>query len=134
MNTKLLRKVKEHILAEPRRLMMAWFIEKRLGLNHRIHIRGTRKTRPFPKCDTAACVAGWTCLLNDRNFPKQDGISWSNTARELLGITAEQGNRLFVPSLWPKKFLRGIADDGRPSTAKIAAARIEWFIRTKGRE
>jgi len=51
-----------------------------------------------------------------------------------LDITYEQGQRLFYVSAWPNKFGDKFQDSGKKQDARIAAARIEHFIRTKGKE
>jgi len=128
MNVKLLRKVKKHILEEPKRLYMSDYIK--VESEHHLYGRG------YAKCGTAACIAGWTCILSLKETP--DAIRRTNdvhaTGGELLGLTPGQAYRLFVPSVWPQKFTRGTSDDGSEATAKVAAARIEHFIKTEGRK
>lgn len=129
MNVKLLRKVKAHILAEPKRLYMSSYIKSEA---HNMDIG-----HDYPKCGTAACIAGWACLLELK--PKDPYEFWQThsvgpEAAALLGIDDQAAYRLFEPSEWPKQFARGRSDDGAKETAKVAAARIEHFIKTKGRE
>jgi hypothetical protein len=128
MNVKLLRKVKKHILEEPKRLYMSDYIklegESFIG-------------REYAKCGTAACIAGWTCILSLKELePKKikHSINENEKAAELLGISGSTAHRLFIPTNWPERFQGGCSDDGTEGTAKLAAARIEHFIKTKGRE
>lgn len=124
MNVKLLRKVKKHILAEPKRFCFHW----------------ARKSLEAP-CGTRACIAGWTIILGaglmepfdadgDLVIPKSLTRNkmgyYSGPASKLLGITEEQADRLFV--YWPSPF------KDRGYDAKTAAARIEHFIKTEGKE
>jgi hypothetical protein len=144
MNVKLLRRVKKHILEEPRRLCMAWYVIKKS--EDKKLIAG----RPFAKCNTAACIAGWTLELNKIEVNPYACIAgWTLElnkievnpyesehirACKLLDISYDEGLRLFEPSSWPLKFRDGRRDDGTEETAQVAAARIEHFIKTKGRE
>jgi hypothetical protein len=127
MKVKLLRKVKKHILEEPKRLFMAWYVVRK-GDDASV-IRGMRDDR-FADCGTAACIAGWTLILSGEDTP----YSRSAAAAKLLGIDHNLAANLFEPSLWPAKFMDGLADDGDAYTAKVCAARIEHFIKTKGAE
>ena len=126
MNVKLLRKVKRHILAEPKRLYMpAYIIRKEDGMDI---------SRPFARCGTAACIAGWTYILSVKSkTPPRTGDEHTEAA-ELLGLTELQADRLFLPGNWPLDFRDGLTGDGKPETAKVAAARIEFFIKTKGKK
>lgn len=128
MNVKLLRKVKRHILAVPRRFVMSEVImrEENDGPINWLN------EKPFPDCGTAACVAGWACLLANEGTVPENATASMDEARELLGLTDGQADRLFMPSAWPKKFQKGTDDSGTKATAKVAAARIEYFIKNKG--
>jgi hypothetical protein len=129
MNVKLLRKVKDHILAEPLRLYMPSF-----------HYQGSDKEveffdgpsgeslgkRPLAKCGTAACIGGWVCALSgEAHFS-------SERATELLEIDDQMAGNLFFSN--PEGFDGIWTGDGTLETAKLTAARIEHFIKTKGRE
>jgi hypothetical protein len=134
MNVKLLRKVAKHILANPQRLLMEdWvrhFIE---GEQDEVYYGfDCDKERPFPSCGTVACIAGWTCEIGAK-YPKRIK-DHARVAQRLLGLGKRESLRLFVPSAWPNQFHAGCEDDGTPETAKLAVARIEHFIKTKGRE
>jgi hypothetical protein len=122
MNVKLLRKIKKHILEQPKRLLMGrWIVNK--------GDYATEKVR-FAKCETAACIAGWACILAGQGKPQDVSL----TAEKLLGLGWRQASRLFQPLEWPDKFDAGLLDNGTAKTAKMAARRIEHFIKTKGRE
>jgi hypothetical protein len=100
------------------------------------------------ECGTAACIAGHALLdagyrLRIRDYeivsPKGRKVDPSSAAQRLLGLSSEQAARLFVAINWPKEF-RG-KDDGEAcydpdiyNDPKVAAARIDHFIKTKGRE
>jgi hypothetical protein len=127
MNVKLLRKVKRYILAEPKRLFMASYFVRKYQYGEMLN------GRDFAKCGTAACIAGWTLLLNKLD-PYFVEAGAHDTAADLLGINCDQALLLFEPRKWPEKFEKGLNDDGKLSTAKVAAARIEHFIKTKGAE
>lgn len=135
MNVKLLRKVKKHILEEPKRLMMQGWRRKK---SHdrptvlAVDKDGLDENRPFARCGTAACIGGWACIIAKKE-PEHYGDHF-RVARKLLELTSLQASRLFAPSLWPGDFMAGTTDDGKKKTAQIAAARIEHFIKTKGRE
>jgi hypothetical protein len=126
VNVKLLRKVKKHILATPLRLHMAnWLLRKGLACR----VSETGEEIKFPSCKTAGCINGWGFILSGiKREPSVGG------GMRLFGLTKAQAEKLFLPSRWPNQFWKGRRDDGRKETATVAAARIEHFIKTKGRE
>lgn len=124
MNVELLRKIEAHILEEPKRFIMSQYIVEKSS--DRPDVNG----RDFAPCGTAACIAGWACLLNNVH-PSDIG---SASAGRLLELNWDQRDRLFEPSFWPKEFIDGTAGDGQAGTAEVAVARIEHFIKTEGRE
>lgn len=134
MNTKLLRQIKEHILAEPKRLYMGEWIRRKTHPNQMIMDREYHY-REFAGCDTAACIAGWAVLLSS---PKPDSVGQlggvSEQATNLLDLSQDSAYRLFAPRRWPEQFWDGTKDDGTRHTAQVAAARIEHFISTEGAE
>lgn len=98
-------------------------------------------------CGTAACIAGHTLMLQGAKpvkfvptwgsrgaltslFLTKNGkeVFASEAATTALGLTAEQADRLFYAENWPHGFAKGRTDP------KVAAARIDHFIATKGRE
>lgn len=107
------------------------------------HVAGRR----IPNCGTAACIGGWVIALSHRLKPKIASqavthllIHPANKAKEILQITPIQADRLFLASLWPESFQNPskfvpFDDAGTPNqNAKLAARRIEHFIRTGGKE
>jgi hypothetical protein len=94
MNVKLLRKVKRHILEEPKRFLMSTID------THGAPGEETGYGGKFAKCGTAACICGWACALS--------GTAWREarfaTAEKLLGITPNEAARLFEPGCWPEQF------------------------------
>lgn len=127
MNTRLLRKVAEHIAEEPRRLNM-----------HLISIRKDPSSYNAPPCGTVGCIAGWACMLS--GIPL-DQASWRK-GEELLGLTDLQSMRLFdfptedgCSDGWPRKFGKRYVEAKTPKgRASATLARIEHFIKTKGAE
>lgn len=135
MNITLLNRVMKHILEEPRRLLMqSWLVRKGYEEDQIECSLPTSeynpKFRPFPPCDTAACIAGWTCILEGKGKSKRLDLM----GKRLLGLDKKQAERLFIPDSWPKQFRRGLRDNGTRLTAETAVARIKHFIKTKGDE
>lgn len=118
MNVELLRRIKVHILEEPKRLYMGFW-----RISNRDFFKDPDR---MPECGTVACIGGWAEVLSG-NF--------DNNPEATLDITQEQASRLFYESHWPAQFRdwdnRG---DGSEKTAHRAADRIEHFIATEGRE
>lgn len=128
MNVRLLRKVKKHILEEPKRLLMTyWRVNKKT--DGRESLPGNHAG--FASCGTAACIAGWAWTLE---HPRKRFPEMSTKVAELLGINPAERFRLFSVAQWPTQFQHQFRDDGSPESAKVAAARIEHFIKTKGKE
>jgi len=129
MNVKLLRKIAKYILAEPKRLYMSSYIHTKEQGAHVIE-------RPFAKCGTVACIAGWACILTIKRPPLEIWREFSigDEAKDILGLSTKEAFRLFEPGAWPVEFSSGTSDDGKLNTAKVAIARINHFIRTKGKE
>jgi hypothetical protein len=144
MNVKLLRKVAKHILEEPKRLDM--------------NTLGERKEGPgAPPCGTATCISGWSCVLGQPKAKVGFNSSGDLTingldnlwgmGRRLLRLTDTEAVTLFrEPCLaitqydgtrtgWPEKFSKGYTSArSAKQRARITVARIEHFIKTKGRE
>lgn len=151
MNVKLLRRIQKHISAEPRRFNMH-FWGKHYSQYVNLHYSNV------PPCRTAGCIAGTACILTGDIQPKKlKGIkallngdygyidfplSTPFRARRALGLTKEQADRLFLLSTmsrsgnsWPDNFeLRFNAATTSRQRAKVAVARIDHFIKTKGAE
>lgn len=129
MNVKLLRKIQKHILAEPRRLVMS-IIERRGNPNTLIPVEPDEysnynqyeKRQKFADCGTAACIMGWARLL----------ASHYNGHDDSLDI---EFGKLCSARTWPTKFAKAYAKAKTArSRARIAANRIEHFIKTRGKE
>jgi hypothetical protein len=132
MNVRLLRKVAKHIAAEPRRFIMGGIVQHKLERGDKVyeslHVAG-KYLWQFPPCGTAACIAGWSAII-----AKKKRIDWSS-GRSALRINRYQAERLFIAYAWPdpfrQDFYSATTNRGR---VKAAAARIEHFIKTKGKE
>lgn len=133
INYRLLRRVQEHIIEEPRRLDM-----------NLIAFRANKDNYgdDAPPCGTAGCIAGWACLLSGTTFEKASTGGWKR-ATKLLGLTSSQAATLFAPPAhydngidsWPKKFsMKYIKAKTKRGKANVTVARIEHFIKTKGKE
>jgi len=145
---RLLRRVQEHILSDPRRFNMDYW--KRHVSLARIAagedcIFGIESAKDVPPCGTIACIAGWTALLGTP--PGNRPLLWSKVrtcATELLGLKPlldERGfsygsdYRLFFEENWPERFYhRFRLATSRRQRARIAAQRIDHFIKTGGAE
>lgn len=106
MNTELLLKIRDKILAEPENfLMLAWH------------------------CNTAHCIAGWAIVLTETQCE-----SWQtgDMATVELKLRLESAKRLFHEEYWPEQFRKPCTVAGQ--RAKQAAARILHFLETEGRE
>lgn len=121
---RLLRRVKKHILEEPKRLYMRDWAHLKSGAG-------------APKCGTVGCIAGWAHLLTHK---KEIGTSQVDDIHEgygmdALNVDSTQAVRLFYVSGWPEKFeQRYLRAKTRKQEAKVAAERIEHFIKTHGEE
>lgn len=139
MNTKLLLKVKQHILDEPRRLWMGqWQVRAVPGKR----IEGfwdtefsfrtvTLDEKTAPPCGTAGCIAGWTDMLSFRTRPR--GVSAESRAIKKLAITELQAAQLFYVDSWPRKFREEYsAAKTAKRRARIVGQVIDDFIATDG--
>lgn len=119
MNVKLLRKVKDHILEEPKRLFMPCILVE--------DTRGFDKDR-IPPCGTMGCIAGWACFLSG-----EAADAGGKEAARLLKIDDVQATRLFF-DYGGKKYEPAWGGHGTAEEAELIAERIEHFIKTKGQE
>jgi len=150
-NFELMAKVVEHIKAEPKRFnMFTWLSRGKPGEIYSLCLdalsretgqplhrwnRLVKSTQEFPACGTIGCIAGWTVNLDDPVAAENlNTVSVPRAAREALGLTEWESNRLFIPSDWPKKFLLAYRKGGQVRKTQVAAARIKHFIETEGRE
>lgn len=128
MNVELLQKVKEKILEEPLQFAMEeYFTPEVYGMD--------APREKIPNCGTAACIAGWVLTLHTGKNPRElwlADIPISSRAARLLGLTWEEGDRLFILSGWPFSFGKRYRNAKTPQEqAQIAAERIEHFIETE---
>lgn len=107
----LLRRVKAHILKEPRRIDMSTWVE------YEWYDDENDRSRPWPKCGTVGCIGGWVEVLSDAP------TNW-HAAKELLKINDEQAGELFYDAA-----LMNAAHKQTPGHAKAVARHIERFIR-----
>lgn len=135
MNTRLLRKVAKHIAEEPKRFQMGnWYQSNEVRTVVNEFATTAPATHPFPKCGTAACIGGWACILSgitDRDVLEDAG----QAAAHFLAINDEKADRLFAVRSWPNAFRKKYRSAKKVTTrVRIAVARIEHFIKTKGAE
>lgn len=138
MNIPLLKRVKAAILKHPKQFEMAdWFSSV---LYFGDDGQGGLKKREAGGCGTAACIAGWVCHidLESKTLAETDdalGIWASDRATTLLDIPWTKAGRLFHLDYWPSKFQLRVANAKTlKARARAAADRINWFIKTKGKE
>jgi hypothetical protein len=86
LNVRLLRRIKKHILEEPRRFWMGWWVVPNVPGQH-----------PAP-CGTTACIAGWAAILGKRREPNY------HNGRRALRLNERQANSLFFSHNWPEPF------------------------------
>lgn len=130
MNVKLLQKVKAHILADPQRLVMGAYAFHQSELGETFEGDDGRKVR-FAKCGTAACIAGWACILDKDGPCHYTYHEFYEEAKHALGIADEQAEKLFYTPHWPTPFYVEYATArGQRGRAEVAARRIEHFIAT----
>lgn len=120
LNVRLLRRIQKHILEEPKRFEMeACVIRGKPGE------RVWTANEVIPACGTAACIAGWACILTDSN-KTGDMI---NRARQLLGLSTSE--RVFYDSSWPEPFKTRYRNcETARGRARAGADRIEHLITT----
>lgn len=76
-------------------------------------------------CKTTHCIAGWAQVLDPNRDCEEPAV---NDGQRLLDLNDDQACRLFYADGWPKGF------GGWRATKVQAAARIEHFIKTRGKE
>lgn len=126
---RLLRRVIKHIKEEPKRFIMGSIIQKRgeEWFGYDTVYDGCSmgiENWEFPRCNTAACIAGWAAILAGK-----ERINWNNGKRA-LGITEAQANRLFHPDGWDAKLAEKYASaETHKVRVNAAVAQIEKFIK-----
>lgn len=128
MDTRLLRRVAKHILAEPKRYNQDTELD--------VGVTGEQA----PPCGTVGCIGGWICALTGKTPRSRKNFSYQR-ARKVAGLTGKQASRLFaytwssIGGGWPDRFKSAYCNAATPQErVNIAVARIEHFIKTKGAE
>lgn len=150
MNVELLRQVREQILAEPTRFGMKSWVDETDDFHRK------------PECGTACCIGGWagmlTGLVRKRNsellrFPADLTVKGQKLVNRIgavdkygllipsslfataLDISGLEATRLFYVDHWPESFRMPFYNEkDAKKRARIAAKRINRFIKTKGAE
>lgn len=132
MNIPLLRKIQKAIREEPRRFdMRDWVM-----------------LSDKSPCGTSACIAGHAAMIALKKPPEKslalaagrlldkhnndNDYYIAQIAKDLLLLSSGQANRLFFRSEWPAKFQK--LTKTPKARAQQAIARINHFIKTKGKE
>ena len=97
LNVRLLRRIKRHLIAEPRRYEQSVY-------------GNTVEGKKAPACGTEGCIAGWAVFLST---PKSQWQTWIEEkyfrmkakATELLGLDKSEANDLFSDA--NQKYNRG---------------------------
>lgn len=127
LNVKLLRKIKKHILEKPRRFLMRTWLVQRSGFRPTFYADDLYQEQKFEKCGTAACIAGWTCLLAKAPV---DTDTIQTDAADILGIGRIVASQLFYVDHWPSELSDSYETAKTPrKRAEIAAKRIDLFIK-----
>jgi len=132
MNVKLLRKIQEHILAEPRRFRMSGysFVSAPGTIVGPSEYCGDIR-QVVPECGTMACIAGWATGLDGGDIAN----AGADTGAQHLQLPELVADRLFFMSQWPEKFSEAYRSATTVAAkAQIAAERIDHFIATEGAE
>jgi hypothetical protein len=134
LNVRLLRRIQKHILKEPRRFFMDWYYE------HQDNAAEWREkaeevyedlSKTPPKCKTAACIAGWACVLTRKQKQAEKSCDWAGIAQRELGLDIFSRSALFLDNEWPDPFSHQYRKAKTPKQrAQIACARIDYLIKT----
>jgi hypothetical protein len=134
MNIEGLEKTKAAILAKPVNFDMSTFFDHR------------SEQALETECGTTACIAGFAITVlqgfetveRARLHDRLQASLTASRAANLLGLTYEQSGRLFDEGEWPTKFyddyIHAVETDDYTGMARTAAARIDHFIATEGKE
>lgn len=137
MNVELLKKVRDYIVKHPNRFVMDayLFTPENSGIKNGFEADDGEFIN-FDKCGTAACIAGWTCLIKEEEVVKISGnFPFHGAGRDHLELTEDQAGRLFYTDDWPEPYRGNYQDaDDQSARSRIAAARIDHFIATDGKE
>lgn len=135
MNKNLLLKVKEKILQEPKQFLMRTWYSSVLSENPETLVlqNGVIKRKvKIPNCGTAACIAGWAACILNKKKPSEASLVIL-PSEEDFGISISSYYKLTRFQAWPLKFQKH-RKEGTVPFAKQAAARIDHFIATEGKE
>lgn len=122
LNVKLLEKIREHILDEPKRMNMGCWITQGEDLK--------------PACKTVGCIAGWAVALSipktRRTFAKDlpvSSVDIERMAEELLRLPHYHTDELFLPLHWPERFTHRLNKyaPGSQKYAAVVSARIKAY-------
>lgn len=139
---RILRKVQEHILQEPKRYdqndVLTHFTDSDLEARK----EWGQDNKNIPKCGSIGCIGGWVNVLTKQPVKHWDSL---DVAAVTLGLDYEQRGRLFASvdpepdegetDGWPldlqRAYCKAKTQVGR---ARVGARRIERFIQTDGAE
>lgn len=143
-----LREVREVILVEPERFVMARYFDdptKRHGLD--VEVDQPPDYDLFePGCGTACCIAGWAIALEARregetaqNLVNRLGKGYCTwAAADVLRLDRYGAERLFSVANWPaperKQYCDGDAAEAAAEAAAAGAAVIDLWIEALQRE
>lgn len=114
INKTLLRRVRNHILDEPRRYNQG--------------TPGKRVSKRESPCGTRACIGGWADMLEGDDVRDVSDIDLDRAARK-LGFNGQQAFTVFF-WYWPEQFNDAWRDDiPRKKAARLAADYINWIIK-----
>lgn len=142
INKELLLKVKKHILQKPSRLRMSSWVMYDTGVLSAItKIKGKRyftnldtgwsepEKQRVPECGTIGCIAGWTCLINNKEKGKNEHVS-STQAIALLNLPSSS---LFYITSWPAEYYnKYIKAKNQRERARIVGQVIDLAIKYEG--
>jgi len=127
INVALLRKIQKKILDEPGQFQMRTWYSTTDDFHNQVKVN----------CGTAACIGGWAVTIAKKVKPSEywkTGWDTLAEAKKLLRITMPMTERLFLEANWPDKFRHAYYDaKTNQGQAQAASARIDHFIKTKGR-
>jgi len=141
MNIKRLNDVKAYFLKHPELLDMSVYAE--FGDSGKL-----LSDKENPHCGSVGCIAGLTVALNYKNGLTQKryekieedysnlhgmyhigGGIWEK-AKDILKLTEEEANHLFLPDEWPNDLYEELSDARNDSQkyAEVVARRIDYLI------
>jgi hypothetical protein len=132
----LLLKVKQHILRDPKRLRMGNYIltegacrivtKGKKRFFSALPVWGEPELQEIPDCGTVGCIKGWLWIFMGKDPASHLVFS---QIEDRLGISSNDGDRLFIVSGWPKADARAYyAAKTAAARAKLVAKEIDLFI------